>query len=161
MNKSLNPFWPATVGFDQLFHDLNHLINATETVAEKFPPHNIIKVDDHRYIVELAVAGFAKDDISIKRIDNILEIRGYTSQANKEIQYLHKGIGTRTFTKTIRLADTIEIRGSEFKDGILRISFENVIPKHKLPVEIEIGEGLGFDTKFGYPSTHKQLLTED
>ncbi len=58
------------------------------------------------------------------------------------VQYLHKGIGTRSFTKTLTIADTIEVKGAEFKDGILRIGLENIIPEHKKPRKIAIGENL-------------------
>ena len=156
MSKNFNALWNATLGFDSIFHDMERLL-ANETVSQ-FPPHNIIKIDDHKYIIELAVAGFNKEDISVKRIDNVLEVRGYKLSNDKDVQYLHKGIGTRSFTKTIRLAETVEVRGSELDNGILRIAFENVVPDKKKPVEIEIGEGIRFEQS--YPKDSKTLLTE-
>ena len=146
-----NTLWPATVGFDRFFYDVEALLNKAETV-QNFPPHNIIKVDDNRYVVELAVAGFSKSDIIVKIIDGTLEVKGEKSNDDKDTQYLHKGIGTRSFNKTIRLAETVEVCGAEFKDGILRIALENVIPEHKKPRIIEIGESL--------PEFTQQYLTE-
>lgn len=137
-----NTLWPTTVGFDRFFHDVEALLDRAETTST-FPPHNIIKVDDHRYVVELAVAGFSKNDITVKIADGVLEITGEKAD-DKEVQYLHKGIGTRSFMKTIRLAETVEVRGAEFKDGILKIGLENVIPEHKKPQVIEIGETISF-----------------
>lgn len=141
--NNLNTLWPATVGFDRFFYEVESLLNQAETTSN-FPPHNIIKVSDHQYLVELAVAGFGKNDITIKIVDGILEIKGEKSNEDKDVQYLHKGIGTRSFTKTIRLAETVEVRGAQFKDGILKIGLENVIPDHKKPRQIEIEDEINF-----------------
>ena len=142
---------PSFVGFDELFNELERLIDGSQPVQTSFPPHNIIKVDDNRYVVEMAVAGFGKEDIDIELNDGTLVIRG--EKKNKdEVNYLYRGIATRTFTKSIRLIDTIEVRGAEFKDGILKIGLENVIPEHKKPRKIEIGK----EIKFAEP----KLLTE-
>ena len=142
---------PTFVGFDELFNELERLIEGSPPVQTSFPPHNIIKVDDNRYVVEMAVAGFGKEDIDIELNDGTLVIRG--EKKNKdEVTYLYRGIATRTFNKSIRLIDTIEVRGAEFKDGILKIGLENVIPDHKKPRKIEIGK----EIKFAEP----KLLTE-
>lgn len=142
---------PTFVGFDQLFTELERLIEGPQPTQTSFPPHNIIKVDDNRYVVEMAVAGFGKEDIDIELNDGTLVIRG--EKKNKdEVTYLYRGIATRTFNKSIRLIDTIEVRGAEFKDGILKIGLENVIPDHKKPRKIEIGK----EIKFAEP----KLLTE-
>jgi molecular chaperone IbpA len=122
--------------------------------ASTFPPHNIIKVDEYQYIVELAIAGFNKQEVTITLKDALLEIKGQKNP-EEEVQYLHKGIGTRSFIKTIKLADTVEVRGAEFKDGILRIALENVVPESKKPRTIEIGDSLTLVTK------EKELLVED
>lgn len=159
MSKNFNALWNTTLGFESVFNDMERLMS--HDPAPQFPPHNIIKVDDNKYVIELAVAGFTKKDITVRRIDNVLEIRGYKLTNDKDVQYLHKGIGTRSFTKAIRLAETVEVRGSELNDGILKIAFENVIPDKKKPVEIEIGEGNEFTNSFrNSPLTSKVLLTE-
>lgn len=133
----------ATLGFDRFFDDVERLLNSDmQKTTSTFPPHNIIKLDDNRYLVELAVAGFGKDEIEITVEDGILKIVGSKSSKDEIGTYLHRGIGTRAFTKTITIADTVEVRGAEFKDGILRIGLENVIPDHKKPRKVEIGNGL-------------------
>jgi molecular chaperone IbpA len=142
---------PSFVGFDELFNELERLIEGSQPVQTSFPPHNIIKVDDNRYVVEMAVAGFGKEDIDIELNDGTLVIRG-EKKNKEEVNYLYRGIATRTFNKSIRLIDTIEVRGAEFKDGILKIGLENVIPDHKKPRKIQIGK----EIKFADP----QLLTE-
>jgi molecular chaperone IbpA len=152
---SIGPLWPSTIGFDRFFGEIEQILNDTSTqTRQTYPPHNIVKLDDNKYLVELAVAGFNKKEITVKIVDGVLEIRGTKNPHEDEgTEYLHKGIGTRDFLKSIRLADTVEVRGAEIKDGILRIALENVIPDHKKPREIEIGEELNF--------YKPQLLTEE
>lgn len=149
----LNTIWPATVGFDRFLLEAEKILNS-EASVQSFPPHNIIKIDDYKYLVELAIAGFSKEDVTIKTIDGLLEIRGDNGNHDKNVQYLHKGIGTRSFVKTIQLADTVEVRGAQFKDGILTIALENVVPESKKPREIEITDDI---PEF---LSNTQLLTE-
>jgi molecular chaperone IbpA len=131
------------LGFDKFFDDVEKLLNMdVQKTVSNFPPHNILKLDDSRYVVELAVAGFSKDEIDISVEGGTLTVKGEKADTNTNVQYLHKGIGTRSFTKTLTIADTIEVKGAEFKDGILRIGLENIVPEHKKPRKIEIGENL-------------------
>ena len=138
---SFGPLSQSMLGFDRFFDDVEKMLDATQKPST-FPPHNIIKLDDNRYVVELAVAGFSKDEIDITVEDGNLTVRGEKKEKEAEVTYLHRGIGTRSFTKTLTVADTIEVRGAEFKDGILRIGLENIIPDHKKPRKIEIGNEL-------------------
>ena len=138
---SFVPLYQSTLGFDKFFDDVEKLLTM-DIQKSTFPPHNILKLDDTRYIVELAIAGFSKDEIDISVNAGVLTVKGEKEDKENEVQYRHKGIGTRSFTKTITVADTIEVKGAEFKDGILRIGLENVIPEHKKPRKIEIGNDL-------------------
>ena len=138
---SFVPLYQSTLGFDKFFDDVEKLLTM-DIQKSTFPPHNILKLDDTRYIVELAIAGFSKDEIDISVNAGVLTVKGEKEDKENEVHYLHKGIGTRSFTKTITVADTIEVKGAEFKDGILRIGLENVIPEHKKPRKIEIGNDL-------------------
>ena len=140
---SFGPLHHSTLGFDRFFDEAERLLKTDLTkVSPAFPPHNIIKLDDNRYLVELAVAGFAEAEIDISVEDNNLIIKGEKKDKDTDVTYIHRGIGTRSFTKTLTIADTVEVRGAEFKDGILRIALENVIPEHKKPRKITIGESL-------------------
>jgi molecular chaperone IbpA len=151
---SFGPLHHATLGFERLFNDIEKMLDSNSTKAiSTFPPHNILKLDDSHYIVELAVAGFSKDEIDITVDDGNLVIKGEKEEKESDVQYLHKGIGTRSFTKTLRIADTVEVKGAEFKDGILKIGLENIIPEHKKPKKIEIGTEL--------KSFRPQLLQEE
>lgn len=142
-NLAFGPLAHHTLGFDRFFDEAERLLKAElPKVNTSFPPHNIIKLDDNRYLVELAVAGFSKEDIDISVEDNKLTIKGEKKEKETSVTYIHRGIGTRSFTKELTIADTVEVRGAEFKDGILRIGLENVIPDHKKPRKIEISKEL-------------------
>ena len=140
MKISFGNLYPSTLGFETMLRDIESIMqNSVETVSDKFPPHNIIKVNDTHYMVELAIAGFDEKEIDITVKDGLMTVKGEKQQVDNEVNYLHKGIGTRSFSKTIRLADTIEVQGAAFKNGILSIGLENIIPESKKPKKIEIG----------------------
>jgi molecular chaperone IbpA len=128
-----------SLGFENFIRDVESLLN--DKPVTTFPPHNIIKTDEHKYIVELAVAGFSRDEIDIEVQENTLTIKGEKLDKS-ELNYLHRGIGTRSFTKSIAISDTIAVKGAEYKDGILRIGLENIIPEHRKPRKVAIGEEL-------------------
>jgi molecular chaperone IbpA len=133
----------STLGFEKFFREFEGLSEIDPNKVGNFPPHNIVRLDENHYIVELAVAGFTKDDIDISVNDGNLVIKGEKREVKQDVHYLYRGIGNRSFTKTFSLSDTIEVRGAEFIDGILRIALENVIPEHKKPRKILIGDKLG------------------
>ena len=138
---SFGPLFHQTLGFENFIRDVEKILDS-ETKPSTFPPHNIIKSLDNRYYIEIAVAGFTKNEIDIQVQEGNLIIKG-EKKHKKEVTYLHQGIGNRSFTKVITLADTIEVKGADIKDGILCIGLENVIPEHKKPRKVEIGS-LGF-----------------
>jgi molecular chaperone IbpA len=142
-NISFGPLTHTTLGFDRIFDDVERLLkNDLPKSASSFPPHNIIKIDETHYLVELAVAGFSKEEIDISVEENTLVIKGEKKDKDSSYTYIHRGIGARSFTKTLTIADTVEVRGAEFKDGILRIGLENIIPESKKPRKIEIEKEL-------------------
>jgi len=147
-----------TLGFENFIRDVEAILNDTKPVSN-FPPHNIIKADENKYVVELAVAGFAKDEIDIQVQEGNLTIKGEKKDKD-ELDYLHRGIGTRSFTKVITIADTIEVKGAEIKDGILRVGLENIIPEHKKSRKIEIGNEF-FLNRVGFYNKEPQLLQEE
>jgi molecular chaperone IbpA len=148
----LTALYPQFVGFDHLFNELEKLVEGTAPQRNtSFPPHNIIKIDDSKYVVEMAVAGFSQDEIDVELQDGTLVVKG-EKRDQTEVEYLYRGIATRSFTKSIRLSESIEVRGAQFKDGILKIALENVIPEYKKPRKIELSKELNF--------TKKQLLSE-
>jgi molecular chaperone IbpA len=149
---SFGPLFHQTLGFENFIRDVEKILD-NETKLSTFPPHNIIKADENKYVVELAVAGFAKNEIDIQVQEGNLTIKGEKKEGTPDNQYLHRGIGNRSFTKVITIADTIEVKGAEFKDGILRIGLENIIPDHKKPKKVEISDSMETKSK-------SQLLQE-
>ena len=122
------------VGFDSLLNELELRHEDTN-----YPPYNIIKQGNNRYAIELAVAGFSKDDIEITSEDRDLIVKASKEQKNAE--YLHKGISTKTFEKNFRLAEHVQVVGADLSDGMLSIELEVVLPDEKRPKRIEIGGG--------------------
>lgn len=131
---------PYLIGFDDIFRSLEE--------SPKFPHHNILKSSDNEYTVELAVAGFSDEDISIELINNTLSIKGKLEKDESGV-YLHRGIATRSFHKTIRVTDTVEVVDAELHNGILSVKLKNVVPEQQLPKKIPIKTLSG-----------KQFLTE-
>lgn len=138
---------PLFVGFDRIF-DRMHTLNRLEQKQTNYPPYNIIKSGENLYKVEMAIAGFTEDDLDITVEDGVMTIVGSKDQ-DDDADYLHKGIGSRSFKRTFTLADTIVVRDAELKDGILHVHLENVIPDEKKPRKIAISR-----------PTEKTLLTE-
>ena len=137
--------YPQFVGFDNIFNELERLVDGTTpTRNTSFPPHNIIKLDDNKYVVEMAVAGFGQDEVDVEIHDGTLIVKG-EKKDQTEVDYLYRGIATRSFTKSIRLSGSIEVRGAQFKDGILKIALENIIPEHKKPRKVEFSKELNFN----------------
>jgi len=112
-----------------------------------YPPYNILKVDENKYCIEMAVAGFGKQNLDIEVADSILTITGNfksSEESDKEnknpITYLYKGIADRAFSRKFTLADTVEVKNAELINGMLRLILENIIPEEKKPKKVEISE---------------------
>ena len=126
--------YPSVVGFDQLLDTFDTMLTEKPIT---FPPHNIVKVDENNYLVELAVAGFNESEITIEVLKNTLTIKG-EKDLDDTRNYLHRGIGTRTFRKTVKLAETVQVDGASLDNGILTLKLVNIVPVEKLPVKIAI-----------------------
>lgn len=144
-NKHLsifNQLRPVTVGFDNMFDHFERMFDEDYTFnvpTVNFPPYNIVKTGDFTYDVELALAGFSKDDITVDYADNVLTVKSVKkSEDNKDDGVLHRGISKRYFSKAFTIADDVEVKGAELKDGLLKISMERIIPEGKKPRSIEI-----------------------
>ena len=120
----------ALVGFDRYF--TNQLQNGN------YPPHNIVKYTDTQYGIEVAVAGFSKEEITVSVDQDQLMITGKKSSASADVEYLHRGLAARDFEQTFTLAEYMEVRGAEVKDGMLKIAIERIVPEALKPRQIEI-----------------------
>ena len=123
------------LGFDHIFNELDHI---TKHAQDTYPPHNVVKEDELQYVLELAVAGFKEDDISIELKDHILTIEGARERRREPEKYVHKGISARKFKKSYRLSEYTEVVGAKLEDGILAIALEVVLPEEKRPQMIKI-----------------------
>jgi molecular chaperone IbpA len=129
------------IGSDLLLKQFADLANTAAKTTANYPPYNIKKVDDNKYVIEMAVAGFAKQDIELEMVDGTLKIKGnIESLDDKEKNYLHKGISDKAFTRSFSLADNVEIKGADLFNGMLKVWLEAIIPEHKKPKKIEINE---------------------
>jgi len=133
------PFRRSTVGFDRLFDMLeNSTVGGTQ---ENYPPFDLIKLGENDYRIELAVAGFKTDEIDITAQQNVLVVTGRKKEEadDKGNNYVYRGIATRSFERRFALADHIQVRGADMKDGLLAIELKREIPEAMKPRKISIG----------------------
>lgn len=142
------------VGFEDQFNKLAKIHDDLTKNIPNYPPYNIKKTGENTYAIELAVAGFGKQDIELELADGKLIVRGNLAD-NTDENYLFKGIANRAFTRTFALDDQIEVQDAELVNGLLKVFLERIIPEHKKPKKIEVKET-------GSPKKKsKELLTED
>ena len=131
----LTPLYRTTVGFDRMFDLLD---NIGKSEATGYPPYNIERVDEDRYRVTLAVAGFSEGDLEIELHENSLKIVGAKPESDDARTYLHQGIAGRSFERRFQLADHVRIEGASLVNGLLNIDLRREIPEAKKPRKIEI-----------------------
>ena len=128
------------VGADRVMKRLADIADqSTLMMPIKYPPYNIKKVDENRYVIELAVAGFGKTDIDIELQEGMLSIRG-KCDSPESTDYLYKGIAERGFKREFTLADNVEVKSSTLVNGMLKIWLEAFIPEEKKARVIDIVE---------------------
>ena len=136
-NYDLSPLFRSTIGFD----GLSRLLEAAtqgDNGANAYPPYNIEKIDDDRYRLTVAVAGFAKDDLDITLTGNSLVVRGRHGEADKERTYLHRGIAGRVFERRFELAEHLKVDDAGLENGLLNISLVREVPEELRPRTIAI-----------------------
>lgn len=123
------------VGFDSMFDELLR----TTAQTTNYPPYNIVKLGEDKFAIELAVAGFKDGDIDVQVERNQLTVTGEQSvNIDQPVEYLHRGISSRSFTRTWTLADHVEVKGAEVANGILTITLERIVPEEQKPKKIAI-----------------------
>lgn len=156
--NTVNSLFPrsAFVGFDHLFDELDRVARHAN---DNYPPHNIVKTAETKYLIELAVAGFARNELEIEVKDRSLTVTG--NHQNRGREYIHKSISTKKFTKTFRLSEYVQVNGADLVDGILAIELEVVIPEEMRPRKIEISSTSRGITHDDTNTSGPELLTED
>jgi molecular chaperone IbpA len=137
-NFDFTPFRRSTVGFDRLFDLLEN--GSGWQAADNYPPFDLERVSEDGYRITLAVAGFRPDEIDVTAQQNQLIVSGRKS-GDGEGSYIHRGIATRAFERRFGLADFVQVKGAELRDGMLSIDLAREIPEEMKPRKIEIGGG--------------------
>ena len=139
-----NQLRPLSVGFDDMF---DHFESMFDVPTVNYPPYNLVKTGTHKFDIEIALAGFNKKDIEITSENNILTIESKVSSVAsdsvgadkpKDQAMIHKGISKRYFKRSFTIADDVEVKGAELKDGLLKVSMEKIIPDAKKLKTIDI-----------------------
>ena len=144
MTKNLsvwNSLRPFSVGFDSIFEEFDRLLESTERYNSNYPPYNIRKLSDNDYKIEVALAGYSKDDIKLELIDSTLTVRNKNKEKviNDESNgVIHKGISTRQFERSFTISEDIKVKNADLKNGLLRIDLERIVPEEKKPRLINI-----------------------
>jgi molecular chaperone IbpA len=145
----------SAIGFDSMLKKLNEVSENLPKIPA-YPPYNIRKIDDSKYVIEIAVAGFGKQDLEIEMQEGVLTIRGHTINAEGNTEdYVFKGIADRAFTRKFTVADHVEVKNADLINGLLKIWLERFIPEEKKPKKIDIS-----DTNDTTPKNKPGLLTE-
>ena len=139
-NKALsifNQLRPLSVGFDDMF---DHFESMFDVPTINYPPYNIVKTGDNKFDIEVALAGFNKKDINVTSENNMLTIESKQDEKSKDKdgEVIHKGISKRYFKRSFTIADYVEVKGAELKDGLLKVSMEKIIPDAKKLKTIDI-----------------------
>lgn len=136
----LSPLFSSTVGFDRLARLLEQIPDPSETL-NSYPPYDIEVIGDDHYRITMAVAGFTQEMLDIEYHDNTLTIKGSSPDSKEERQFLHHGIGNRTFERKFQLDDYVQVTEASLKDGLLVLDLVREIPEEMKPRTIEISKG--------------------
>ena len=128
------PLWRSTIGFDRLF-DLAE--SAQRMSEDNYPPYNIERLDEDRYAISLALAGFSPDEINITAEQNTLIVEGGKAE-KPERNFLYHGISTRPFKRQFNLADYVQVKGASFDNGLLKIELVREVPEAMKPRRVAI-----------------------
>ena len=133
---NFNQLTPYAVGFDRVFDQLQNYAehNATST---GFPPYNIRKGGDYTFVIEMALAGFSKDDIEIEVAEGLLAVRS-VKENDENDSNIYRGISYRKFNRKFTLADDIVVNDASLENGMLKINLERIVPEEKKPRRIEV-----------------------
>lgn len=134
MRYDWTPLWRSTIGFDRLFDDLDEVQGTAE---ETYPPYNIQRLDENRFRISVALAGFTPDEVALTVEQNVLTLEGRKNEKEEET-FLHRGNSARNFKRQFTLADHVEVKGSRFENGLLVIELQREIPEAVKPRRIAI-----------------------
>ena len=134
--RVFDPFKNMTVGFDDIFDQLSSMSKYVNDIPN-YPPYNIKKVDKDKYQLDMALAGFSKDDVKVEIKENILTVSASSSDKEDD-SFVHKGIAKRAFKRQWTLAEHLEVQDAKLKDGVLTVDMKLNLPEEKKPRTIKI-----------------------
>ena len=140
MQLDFTPLYRSTIGFDRLAQLLDGVATFDNEVAS-YPPYNIERLGDNEYRITMAVAGFRADEIKLEVKESTLSVRGEKMSEPKEREFLHRGIAQRSFERRFQLADYVEVKGADLKDGLLHVDLVRNLPERMKPRTIPVGSG--------------------
>jgi molecular chaperone IbpA len=129
------------IGYDDVFNRISKFHDEMAKNIPNYPPYNIKKTDENTYVIEMAVAGFGKQDIEINVAGDTLTIKGNAKQDTEEEDksvFFYQGLAMRPFTRVFNLNDNVEVKDAEMINGILKVALEHIIPEHKKPKKVEV-----------------------
>lgn len=135
----------SAIGFDSMFKKLQDVTESLPKIPT-YPPYNIRKIGEDKYVIEVAVAGFGKQDIELELHEGVLTVKGSIASDDTASELLFKGIADRAFTRKFTLADSVEVKNADLINGMLKIWLERFVPEEKKPKKININED-GDDSK--------------
>jgi len=134
---NFNQLTPYAVGFDRVFDTLNRYVD-NNVNSTGFPPYNIQKVGDFKYQIDMALAGFSKDDIEVEVADGTLSVRSDKKEEPEDEFTYHRGISYRKFERKFTLAADLVVNGAKLENGMLTIDLERIVPEEKKPRLISV-----------------------
>ena len=139
-----SPLYRSFVGFDRMASLINSASQSLDA-ATSYPPYNVVRLDENAYKIELAVAGFAEDELELESHENVLTVAGRKDKADNDEgpEYLHRGIAERGFERKFQLADHVFVEGAELRNGLLIIALKRELPEALKPRKIAIGKDDG------------------
>ncbi len=146
-----NIYSPFNVGLDDIFNRLESMSAHNVT----YPPYNLIKSDDHHFEIEIALAGFGKDEIEVTTETNVLRVSSKSKEKDKrEVHYLHNGLSKRAFQNSWQLGDDVKVCDVTFRDGLLTVKLEKIVPENQRRISYDINNTISSN------EDSKVLLTE-
>jgi len=144
MNKALtifdniNQLTPYSVCYDRMFDTLKRYVDNNPSSTTGYPPYNIRKEGDYNYAIEMALAGFSREDLEVEVSDGVLTVRSVKDTTDDDTSNIYRGISFRKFVRKFTIADDIVVKGAKMENGMLSIDLERVVPEEKKPRLIEV-----------------------
>lgn len=133
---NLPDFYKRTIGFDRLFNDIERSLTANTSAG--YPPYNIIRTEENKYLISIAVAGFTMDDLEVTQDGKFLTVTGTAPEQDETVEYLHRGLAGRSFKREFQLAEHVEVVEAKLELGVLNVYLQQNIPDELLPRRIDI-----------------------